>query len=48
MSENREITIDQDYCETFNDYTTGIKPIKGIPQIYPINKENDNYTPMCK
>lgn len=41
-----EITIDENYCNAFDDYATGKVPIKGIPEIYPINHEFDNWTPI--
>jgi len=43
----REITITKDYCKEYNDYATGKIFIKGLPQIYPINKENDDWVPNC-
>lgn len=39
-----EITIDENYCKAFDDYATGKVPMQGIPEIYPINYENDNWT----
>lgn len=41
MFDSHEIKIDKDYCKQFNDYVTA----KEIPEIYPINYENDNWTP---
>lgn len=45
MFENHEIKIDKDYCIQFDDYATGKVPMNGIPEIYPINYEYDNWTP---
>lgn len=36
--DNHEIKIDKDYCIQFNEYASA----KEIPEIYPINYENDN------
>lgn len=40
-----EIIIDETYCKSFDDYVTGKELMKGIPEIYPINYENDDWTP---
>lgn len=47
LFKTNEMLINHEYCKEYDDYATGKISIKGIPNIYPINKELDDWTPDC-